>query len=41
MPKIDGVEVLKRVKADDELKKMPVMMITTTDDPREIENATS
>ena len=38
MPKIDGVEVLKRVKADEELKKMPVMMITTTDDPREIEN---
>jgi CheY-like chemotaxis protein len=37
MPKIDGVEVLKRVKADEELKKMPVMMITTTDDPREIE----
>jgi CheY-like chemotaxis protein len=38
MPKIDGIEVLKRVKADDELKKMPVMMITTTDDPREVEN---
>jgi CheY-like chemotaxis protein len=41
MPKIDGVEVLKRVKADDVLKKMPVMMITTTDDPREVENCHS
>jgi CheY-like chemotaxis protein len=38
MPKVDGVEVLRRVKADEELKKMPVMMVTTTDDPREIEN---
>jgi CheY-like chemotaxis protein len=38
MPKIDGIEVLKRVKMDEELKKMPVMMVTTTDDPREIEN---
>ena len=38
MPKIDGIEVLKQVKADDELRKLPVIMITTTDDPREVEN---
>ncbi len=38
MPKIDGVEALKQMKADDELKKIPVIMITTTDDPREVEN---
>jgi CheY-like chemotaxis protein len=38
MPKIDGVEVLRQLKADQELKKIPVIMITTTDDPREIEN---
>ena len=38
MPKVDGVQVLKRVKADDELRKLPVIMITTTDDPREVEN---
>lgn len=38
MPKIDGVEVLERVKADPELRKMPVIMITTTDDPREVEH---
>lgn len=38
MPKVDGVEVLRRVKQHDELRKMPVIMITTTDDPREVEN---
>jgi CheY-like chemotaxis protein len=37
MPKLDGVEVLALVKADPELRKMPVIMITTTDDPREVE----
>ena len=36
MPKVDGVEVLQQVKADPELCKMPVIMITTTDDPREV-----
>ncbi|MEI6436224.1 MAG: response regulator [Bacteroidota bacterium] len=37
MPKMDGVEVLKRMKSDEELKEIPVMMLTTTDDPREVE----
>lgn len=37
MPKLDGTEVLKRIKEDPELRKMPVVMITTTDDPREVE----
>lgn len=37
MPKIDGVEVLRQIKADNKLKKMPVIMVTTTDDPREVE----
>lgn len=41
MPKVDGVEVLKQVKLDEELRKMPVIMITTTDDPREIEHCHS
>ena len=36
MPRVDGIEVLRRVKQDQKLKKMPVIMITTTDDPREI-----
>jgi CheY-like chemotaxis protein len=37
MPKMDGFEVLKRIKQDDNLKDIPVMMLTTTDDPREVE----
>src|ERR1041385_1072047 len=36
MPKVDGIEVLKRIKQDDALRKMPVIMLTTTDDPREV-----
>lgn len=38
MPKLDGVEVLRQVKSDPELRKLPVIMITTTDDPREVEH---
>jgi CheY-like chemotaxis protein len=37
MPKVDGVEVLRQIKADIELRKIPVSMLTTTDDPREVE----
>jgi CheY-like chemotaxis protein len=37
MPRLDGVEVLRRIKANDKLKKIPVIMLTTTDDPREVE----
>ena len=36
MPKMDGTEVLEQIKADPELRKIPVVMITTTDDPREV-----
>ena len=36
MPKVDGLEVLARIKEDDELKHLPVLMLTTTDDPREV-----
>jgi len=36
MPKVDGVEVLRRVKEDPALRKIPVIMLTTTDDPREV-----
>lgn len=41
LPKIDGVEVLRRIKANEELRKIPVIMLTTTDDPREIERCHS
>jgi CheY-like chemotaxis protein len=36
MPKVDGVEVLRQIKHDTELRKLPVIMLTTTDDPREV-----
>lgn len=37
MPKVDGIQVLRRIKADPALRKIPVLMLTTTDDVREVE----
>ncbi|HEY8965624.1 MAG TPA: response regulator [Candidatus Methylacidiphilales bacterium] len=37
MPKVDGIEVLRQVKADVELRPLPVVMLTTTDDERDVE----
>lgn len=37
MPRVDGFEVLRQLKADEKTKRIPVMMLTTTDDPREVE----
>jgi CheY-like chemotaxis protein len=37
MPRIDGIETLRQIKADDNLAKIPVIMLTTTDNPREVE----
>jgi len=37
MPRLDGVETLRQIKADEATAKIPVIMLTTTDDPREIE----
>ncbi len=37
MPKIDGIEVLQQIKAETTLRRIPVIMITTTDDPREVQ----
>ncbi len=34
MPKIDGIQVLKRIKSDNALKVIPVIMLTTADDPK-------
>lgn len=41
MPQVDGVEVLRQLKQDSELRKIPVIMLTTTDDPREVERCHS
>ena len=37
IPKVDGIEVLRQIKADGELKKMPVIMLTAAGDHAEIE----
>lgn len=37
MPRLDGIETLRQLKADPITAKIPVIMLTTTDDPREIE----
>lgn len=37
MPRVDGVEVLKQMKAHPDWREIPVIMLTTTDDPREIQ----
>lgn len=38
MPKVDGVEVLRFIKAEPSLKEIPIIMLTTTDDPREVQS---
>lgn len=37
MPKVDGVSVLQQIKADPELHRLPVIILTTTEDPREVD----
>jgi CheY-like chemotaxis protein len=37
MPRMDGIEVLRQIKSDEDTAQIPVMMLTTTDDPREVE----
>ena len=37
LPRVDGVEVLRQLKADPQTSLIPVIMLTTTDDPREIQ----
>ncbi|MBL8795585.1 MAG: response regulator [Planctomycetia bacterium] len=37
MPRVDGIEVLRQLKADPRTALLPVIMLTTTDDPREIQ----
>ena len=37
MPKMDGIEVLEKIKGNSDFKNLPVIILTTTDDPREVE----
>ncbi len=39
LPKIDGVEVLREIKADDELRRIPVVVLTTSEAERDIARA--
>jgi CheY-like chemotaxis protein len=36
MPVLDGYQVLKRMKADERTRRIPVIVLTTTDDLREV-----
>jgi CheY-like chemotaxis protein len=36
MPRVDGMEVLRRLKGDPATAGMPIIILTTTDDPREV-----
>jgi len=36
MPKMNGIEFLKIVKADEELKKIPVVVLTTSKDEQDV-----
>lgn len=37
MPRMDGIEVLERIKADERLHSLPVIMLTSTDNQTEID----
>ena len=38
MPKVDGVKVLERMRQDQRLRRIPVIILTTTNDPAEVEH---
>lgn len=37
MPRMSGEEVLVKIKADPELRKIPIIILTTVNDPAEVE----
>ena len=37
LPDMSGIDILKRVKSNDILKRVPVVILTTTDDAQEIQ----
>jgi CheY-like chemotaxis protein len=36
MPRVDGLEVLRRIKSDEELKTIPVVMLTSSREERDL-----
>ncbi len=39
MPKLDGFEVLKEIKGDNDLKSIPIIVLTTSERDKDIERA--
>jgi len=39
LPKVDGLEVLKEIKASDELKHVPVVVLATSEDETDMSRA--
>jgi CheY-like chemotaxis protein len=37
LPRINGIEVLRKMKQHTILKQVPILMLSTTDDPKEVE----
>jgi two-component system response regulator len=37
MPKVDGIEVLRRIKSEDSLKKIPVVILTSSNENPDVE----
>jgi CheY-like chemotaxis protein len=37
MPKVGGIAVLRRIRQDGQLRRMPVVVLSTTDNPHEID----
>src|SRR5262249_13143204 len=38
LPKVDGIEVLRRIKSDDRTKHTPVVMLTSSQEERDVLN---
>jgi len=39
LPFFNGIEILEKIKTNDDLKKIPVIMLTTSNRPEDIKNA--
>jgi CheY-like chemotaxis protein len=39
LPEVDGFEILEQLKSHDDTRTIPIIILTTTDNPREVERA--